>query len=136
MTNIEIIAAGFLYLFGFLIIYYTGLILYSIKGLKEDKDMSKTKNLEKIYVSSLGKLNLIYMSSPFIGLVGTLSAILVVFQDKTLFNSVNKEMMAEIISKLGSSLEYTLFGIIIAIPALIIYLNYKNKFNIIKNYEL
>ncbi|MBT5492221.1 hypothetical protein HOK00_08350 [bacterium] len=136
MTNIEIIAAGFLYLFGFLIIYYTGLILYSIKGLKEDKDMSKTKNLEKIYVSSLGKLNLIYMSSPFIGLVGTLSAILVVFQDKTLFNSVSKEMMAEIISKLGSSLEYTLFGIIIAIPALIIYLNYKNKFNIIKNYEL
>jgi len=114
-----------IYLLG--IIFSMLILFFSKRKLKFNL---KNKNLEIYYLKSLSFLHIFYMTSPFLGLIGTIYRIIEVFKNKALFeNSSNAFNL--IVFHLGEALEMTIYGISIALFSLIFYIYYKNEFRIL-----
>lgn len=113
----------FIYLF--LIIFFTMILFFAKRKVKTDF----SDNIKTYYLKSLNFLNIIYMTSPFLGLIGTVERILETFKNKELFGGDNA--FENVVYHLGVALEMTMYGISLALLSLVFYLYYKNELKII-----
>jgi biopolymer transport protein ExbB/TolQ len=111
----------------FLLTIFSVLILFFSKK-KINKDFSN--NIKTYYLKALGFLNIFYMTSPFLGLIGTIYRIIEVFKDKNLFQNTD-DAFGIIVFNLGEALEMTIYGISMALISLVFYIYYKNELKII-----
>jgi biopolymer transport protein ExbB/TolQ len=121
----DTIVIAILFLYVFFIIFFTIILFFSKRKLNKDYN----NNIKTYYLKSLNFLNIIYMTSPFLGLIGTVDRILTIFKDKSLFTK--DDSFAIIVYNLGMALEVTMYGISTALIGLVFYLYYKNELKII-----
>jgi len=119
------VVISILFMYVFFIIFFTVILFFSKRKLNDDYN----NNIKTYYLKSLNFLNIIYMTSPFLGLIGTVDRILTIFKDKTLFTQ--EDSFAIIVYNLGMALEVTMYGISTALIGLVFYLYYKNELKII-----
>ena len=85
----------------------------------DDYEMALTKNLTSLYI--------IYSNAPYIGLLGTVSGIMITFYDMGMSGGIDTK---SIMIGLSLALKATGLGLLVAIPTLMIYNGFNRKVDI------
>ena len=127
--NIDYIIIGILSVMSFFVLWYTieRIIFYSrvdINSYKsiEELDEALTKNLTTLYI--------IYSNAPYIGLLGTVAGIMITFYDMGMAGDIDTK---SIMIGLSLALKATAFGLLVAIPTLMIYNGFVRKVDVMIN---
>ena len=127
--NIDYIIIGILGVMSFFVLWYTieRIIFYSrvdINGYKniEKLDEALTKNLTTLYI--------IYSNAPYIGLLGTVAGIMITFYDMGMAGGIDTK---SIMIGLSLAPKATAFGLLVAIPTLMIYNGFVRKVGVMIN---
>ena len=127
--NIDYIIIGILGVMSFFVLWYTieRIIFYSrvdINSYKsiEEFDEALTKNLTTLYI--------IYSNAPYIGLLGTVAGIMITFYDMGMAGGIDTK---SIMIGLSLALIATAFGLLVAIPTLMIYNGFVRKVDVMIN---
>ena len=119
--NIDYIIIGILGLMSFFVVWYSieRALFFSKVDPKnysnlDDYEMALTKNLTSLYI--------IYSNAPYVGLLGTVSGIMITFYDMGMSGGIDTK---SIMIGLSLALKATGLGLLVAIPTLMIY----NGFN-------
>ena len=127
--NIDYIIIGILGVMSFFVLWYTieRIIFYSrvdINSYKsiEELDEALTKNLTTLYI--------IYSNAPYIGLLGTVAGIMITFYDMGMAGGIDTK---SIMIGLSLALKATAFGLLVAIPTLMIYNGFVRKVDVMIN---
>ena len=127
--NIDYIIIGILGVMSFFVLWHTieRIIFYSrvdINSYKsiEELDEALTKNLTTLYI--------IYSNAPYIGLLGTVAGIMITFYDMGMAGGIDTK---SIMIGLSLALKATAFGLLVAIPTLMIYNGFVRKVDVMIN---
>lgn len=125
--NIDYIIIGILGLMSFFVVWYSieRALFFSKVDPKnysnlDDYEMALTKNLTSLYI--------IYSNAPYIGLLGTVSGIMITFYDMGMSGGIDTK---SIMIGLSLALKATGLGLLVAIPTLIIYNGFNRKVDIL-----
>ena len=118
--HIDHVIIAILGIMSFFVLWYTieRIIFYSrvdIKGYK-------TKNLTTLYI--------IYSNAPYVGLLGTVAGIMITFYDMGMAGGIDTK---SIMVGLSLALKATAFGLLVAIPTLMIYNGFVRKVDVMLN---
>jgi len=126
----------FAFLF-FIIIYLSFYLFVKKNEMNEIKDSKQYKStiIRKShynigFLKALNFLNIIYLIAPFLGLLGTVNRILILFKDNKVL-SQDSDSFQYLVLHLGHALEITVYGLVTAILSLSLYVYYKNEYNLI-----
>ena len=86
----------------------------------DDYEMALTKNLTSLYI--------IYSNAPYVGLLGTVSGIMITFYDMGMSGGIDTK---SIMIGLSLALKATGLGLLVAIPTLMIYNGFNRKVDIL-----
>lgn len=89
---------------------------------KQDYENALSENLTTIYI--------IYSNAPYIGLLGTVIGIMVVFYDMGMSGNID---VKSIVIGLSLALKATALGLVVAIPALMAYNGLSRKANLLSS---
>ena len=127
--NIDYVIIGILGVMSFFVLWYTieRIIFYSrvnINSYKniEELDEALTKNLTTLYI--------IYSNAPYIGLLGTVAGIMITFYDMGMAGGIDTK---SIMIGLSLALKAAAFGLLVAIPTLMIYNGFVRKVDVMIN---
>ena len=126
---------GLLAFMSFLVLLYTVERIYFYSKVKfsdyknaDDFEIALTKNLTLLYI--------IYSNAPYIGLLGTVSGIMVTFYEMGLAGGVDA---SAVMVGMSLALKATALGLLVAIPTLMIYNAFGRKVDVLmtryKNHE-
>lgn len=126
---------GLLAFMSFLVLLYTVERIYFYSKVKfsdyknaDDFEIALTKHLTLLYI--------IYSNAPYIGLLGTVSGIMVTFYEMGLAGGVDA---SAVMVGMSLALKATALGLLVAIPTLMIYNAFGRKVDVLmtryKNYE-
>lgn len=101
------------------VVFYSKLDLERYQT-EDELNIDTTKNLTALYI--------IYSNAPYIGLLGTVCGIMITFYDMGLSGNIDAKT---IMVGLSLALKATAFGLIVAIPTLIIYNCFNRKVDVI-----
>lgn len=87
---------------------------------KEIYEKDLTKNLTALYI--------IYSNAPYVGLLGTVVGIMITFYDMGLSGNIDPK---SIMTGLSLALKATAFGLVVAIPTLMIYNAFLRKVDVL-----
>ena len=125
--NIDYIIIGILGLMSFFVVWYSieRALFFSKVNPKnysnlDDYEMALTKNLTSLYI--------IYSNAPYVGLLGTVSGIMITFYDMGMSGGIDTK---SIMIGLSLALKATGLGLLVAIPTLIIYNGFNRKVDIL-----
>lgn len=125
--NIDLIIISILGLMSFIVVWLSieRVVFYSKLDLEryqteDELNIDTTKNLTALYI--------IYSNAPYIGLLGTVCGIMITFYDMGLSGNIDAKT---IMVGLSLALKATAFGLIVAIPTLIIYNCFNRKVDVI-----
>ena len=125
--NIDYIIIGILVLMRFFVVWYSieRALFYSKVDPKnysnlDDYEMALTKNLTSLYI--------IYSNAPYVGLLGTVSGIMITFYDMGMSGGIDTK---SIMIGLSLALKATGLGLLVAIPTLMIYNGFNRKVDIL-----
>ncbi len=125
--NIDYIIIGILGLMSFFVVWYSieRALFFSKVDPKnysnlDDYEMALTKNLTSLYI--------IYSNAPYIGLLGTVSGIMITFYDMGMSGGIDTK---SIMIGLSLALKATGLGLLVAIPTLMIYNGFNRKVDIL-----
>lgn len=116
-TYLDPIVFSLLGFMALLVIFFTIERMIFFSGLALDK-YNDVKELEEDVSKHLTTLYIIYSNAPYVGLLGTVVGIMVVFYD--MGNSGNIDVKS-ITLGLSMALKATALGLLVAIPTLMIY---------------
>ncbi|MGP1485517.1 MAG: TonB-system energizer ExbB [Campylobacter sp.] len=127
--NVDYVIIGILGLMSFVVVWLTieRLIFYSKVNpneydSKNDYEESLTNNLTTLYI--------VYSNAPYIGLLGTVAGIMITFYDMGMSGGIDTK---SIMVGLSLALKATAFGLIVAIPTLMIYNAFMRKVDVLLN---
>ena len=127
--NVDYVIIGILGLMSFVVVWLTieRLIFYSKVNpneydSKNDYEESLTNNLTTLYI--------VYSNAPYIGLLGTVAGIMITFYDMGMSGGIETK---SIMVGLSLALKATAFGLIVAIPTLMIYNAFMRKVDVLLN---
>ncbi|WP_169763391.1 TonB-system energizer ExbB [Campylobacter mucosalis] len=103
------------------VIYYAKVDIKAFKN-QESLEEALTKNLTTLYI--------IYSNAPYIGLLGTVAGIMITFYDMGISGGIDTK---SIMVGLSLALKATAFGLLVAIPTLMIYNGLSRKAEILLN---
>lgn len=125
--NIDYIIIGILGLMSFFVVWYSieRALFFSKVDPKnysnlDDYEMALTKNLTSLYI--------IYSNAPYVGLLGTVSGIMITFYDMGMSGGIDTQ---SIMIGLSLALKATGLGLLVAIPTLMIYNGFNRKVDIL-----
>jgi len=125
--NIDYIIIGILGLMSFFVVWYSieRALFFSKVNPKnysnlDDYEMALTKNLTSLYI--------IYSNAPYVGLLGTVSGIMITFYDMGMSGGIDTK---SIMIGLSLALKATGLGLLVAIPTLMIYNGFNRKVDIL-----
>ena len=125
--NIDYIIIGILGLMSFFVVWYSieRALFFSKVNPKnysnlDDYEMALTKNLTSLYI--------IYSNAPDVGLLGTVSGIMITFYDMGMSGGIDTK---SIMIGLSLALKATGLGLLVAIPTLMIYNGFNRKVDIL-----
>ena len=125
--NIDYIIIGILGLMSFFVVCYSieRALFFSKVDPKnysnlDDYEMALTKNLTSLYI--------IYSNAPYVGLLGTVSGIMITFYDMGMSGGIDTK---SIMIGLSLALKATGLGLLVAIPTLMIYNGFNRKVDIL-----
>ena len=125
--NIDYIIIGILGLMSFFVVWYSieRALFFSKVDPKnysnlDDYEMALTKNLTSLYI--------IYSNAPYVGLLGTVSGIMITFYDMGMSGGIDTK---SIMIGLSLALKATGLGLLVAIPTLMIYNGFNRKVDIL-----
>ena len=125
--NIDYIIIGVLGLMSFFVVWYSieRALFFSKVNPKnysnlDDYEIALTKNLTSLYI--------IYSNAPYVGLLGTVSGIMITFYDMGMSGGIDKK---SIMIGLSLALKATGLGLLVAIPTLMIYNGFNRKVDIL-----
>lgn len=125
--NIDYIIIGILGLMSFFVVWYSieRALFFSKVDPKnysnlDDYEMALTKNLTSLYI--------IYSNAPYVGLLGTVSGIMITFYDMGMSSGIDTK---SIMIGLSLALKATGLGLLVAIPTLMIYNGFNRKVDIL-----
>lgn len=125
--NIDYIIIGILGLMSFFVVWYSieRVLFFSKVNPKnysnlDDYEMALTKNLTSLYI--------IYSNAPYVGLLGTVSGIMITFYDMGMSGGIDTK---SIMIGLSLALKATGLGLLVAIPTLMIYNGFNRKVDIL-----
>lgn len=125
--NIDYIIIGVLGLMSFFVVWYSieRALFFSKVDPKnysnlDDYEMALTKNLTSLYI--------IYSNAPYVGLLGTVSGIMITFYDMGMSGGIDTK---SIMIGLSLALKATGLGLLVAIPTLMIYNGFNRKVDIL-----
>lgn len=115
--NVDYIIIGILGFMSFFVVWYSieRIIYYSKVNIN---GFSSVEALEEALTKNLTALYIIYSNAPYIGLLGTVAGIMVTFYDMGVSGGIDTK---SIMVGLSLALKATAFGLIVAIPTLMIY---------------
>ena len=127
--NIDYIIIGILGVMSFFVLWYTieRIIFYS------RVDINRYKNIEKLdeaLTKNLTTLYIIYSNAPYIGLLGTVAGIMITFYEMGMAGGIDTN---SITIGLSLALKATAFGLLVAIPTLMIYNGFVRKVDVMIN---
>ena len=114
---IDFIIFGILGFMSFIVVWFSIERIIFYKQIKFS-DFSDLDAFEEAITKNLTALYIIYSNAPYVGLLGTVVGIMVVFYD--MGNSGNIDVKSITIG-LSMALKATALGLVVAIPTLIIY---------------
>ncbi|KEA46114.1 energy transducer TonB [Campylobacter mucosalis] len=103
------------------VIYYAKIDIKAFEN-QESLEEALTKNLTTLYI--------IYSNAPYIGLLGTVAGIMITFYDMGVSGGIDTK---SIMVGLSLALKATAFGLLVAIPTLMIYNGLSRKAEILLN---
>lgn len=125
--NIDYIIIGVLGLMSFFVVWYSieRALFFSKVNPKnysnlDDYEIALTKNLTSLYI--------IYSNAPYVGLLGTVSGIMITFYDMGMSGGIDTK---SIMIGLSLALKATGLGLLVAIPTLMIYNGFNRKVDIL-----
>ena len=125
--NIDYIIIGILGLMSFFVVWYSieRALFFSKVDPKnysnlDDYEMALTKNLTSLYI--------IYSNAPYVGLLGTVSGIMITFYDMGMSGGIDTK---SIMIGLSLALKATGLGLLVAIPTLMIHNGFNRKVDIL-----
>ena len=125
--NIDYIIIGILGLMSFFVVWYSieRALFFSKVDPKnysnlDDYEMALTKNLTSLYI--------IYSNAPYVGLLGTVSGIMITFYDMGMSGGIDTK---SIMIGLSLALKATGLGLLVAIPTWMIYNGFNRKVDIL-----
>ena len=125
--NIDYIIIGILGLMSFFVVWYSieRALFFSKVDPKnysnlDDYEMALTKNLTSLYI--------IYSNAPYVGLLGTVSGIMITFYDMVMIGGIDTKSNMIVLSL---ALKATGLGLLVAIPTLMIYNGFNRKVDIL-----
>ena len=125
--NIDYIIIGILGLMSFFVVWYSieRALFFSKVDPKnysnlDDYEMALTKNLTSLYI--------IYSNAPYVGLLGTVSGIMITFYDMGMSGGIDTK---SIMIGLSLAFKATGLGLLVAIPTLMIYNGFNRKVDIL-----
>ena len=125
--NIDYIIIGVLGLMSFFVVWYSieRALFFSKVNPKnysnlDDYEIALTKNLTSLYI--------IYSNAPYVGLLGTVSGIMITFYDMGISGGIDTK---SIMIGLSLALKATGLGLLVAIPTLMIYNGFNRKVDIL-----
>lgn len=127
--NVDYIIIAILGLMSFLVVWYAieRAIYYS------KVDINAFKNIESLHealTKNLTTLYIIYSNAPYIGLLGTVAGIMITFYDMGMSGGIDTK---SIMLGLSLALKATAFGLLVAIPTLMIYNGLSRKAEVLLN---
>jgi len=127
--NVDYIIIGILGLMSFFVVWYSIERLLFYSKVKVEK-YQNIETLEEDLTDNLTSLYIIYSNAPYIGLLGTVAGIMITFYDMGMSGGVDAK---SIMIGLSLALKATAFGLIVAIPTLMIYNGFNRKVDVILN---
>lgn len=127
--NVEYLIIAILGIMSFFVIWFSieRVIFYANVKISEFKSIEA---LEEALTKNLTSLYIIYSNAPYIGLLGTVAGIMVTFYDMGMSGGIDSK---SIMIGLSLALKATAFGLIVAIPTLMIYNGFSRKVDIFLN---
>ena len=125
--NIDYIIIGILGLMSFFVVWYSiERALFFSKG--DPKNYSNLDDYEMALTKNLTSLYIIYSNAPYVGLLGTVSGIMITFYDMGMSGGIDTK---SIMIGLSLALKATGLGLLVAIPTLMIYNGFNRKVDIL-----
>ncbi|MDL0087915.1 TonB-system energizer ExbB [Campylobacter gastrosuis] len=127
--NVEYLIIAILGIMSFFVVWFSieRVIFYANVKVGEFKSVEA---LEEALTKNLTSLYIIYSNAPYIGLLGTVAGIMVTFYDMGMSGGIDSK---SIMIGLSLALKATAFGLIVAIPTLMIYNGFNRKVDILLN---
>lgn len=127
--NVEYFIIAVLGIMSFIVVWYSieRVIYYSKVNISDFKSL---EILEEALTKNLTTLYIIYSNAPYIGLLGTVAGIMVTFYDMGMSGGIDTK---SIMIGLSLALKATAFGLIVAIPTLMIYNGFNRKVDVLLN---
>ena len=127
--NIDYIIIGILGVMSFFVLWYTieRIIFYSRVNIN---GYANIETLEEALTKNLTTLYIIYSNAPYIGLLGTVAGIMITFYDMGMAGGIDTK---SIMIGLSLALKATAFGLLVAIPTLMIYNGFIRKVDVMLN---
>ncbi|MBE2984199.1 TonB-system energizer ExbB [Campylobacter sp. RM9344] len=127
--NLDYIIIGILGFMSFFVIWYSieRMIYYAKVDITQFKAI---ETLEEALTKNLTTLYIVYSNAPYIGLLGTVGGIMITFYDMGMAGGIDTK---SIMIGLSLALKATAFGLLVAIPTLMIYNGFVRKVDVILN---
>ncbi|MCD8212959.1 MAG: TonB-system energizer ExbB [Campylobacter sp.] len=128
-SHIDHIIIGILGIMSFFVVWYSieRIIYYSRVDIKK---FSSIEMLEEALTKNLTTLYIIYSNAPYIGLLGTVAGIMITFYDMGMAGGLDTK---SIMIGLSLALKATAFGLLVAIPTLMLYNAFMRKVDVLIN---
>lgn len=127
--NVEYIIIAILGIMSFFVVWFSieRIIFYSKVDITRFKSLEA---LEEALTKNLTSLYIIYSNAPYVGLLGTVAGIMVTFYDMGMSGGIDTK---SIMIGLSLALKATAFGLLVAIPTLMIYNGFIRKVDVLSN---
>lgn len=128
-SNIDLLIIIILGFMSFLVVWFTiERILFYLKV--NAKNYSSYEKYEEDLTKNLTALYIIYSNAPYVGLLGTVAGIMITFYDMGMSGGIDTK---SIMIGLSLALKATAFGLVVAIPTLMIYNGFIRKVDVLLN---
>lgn len=128
-TYIDFIIIGILAFMSFLVVWFSIERVLFYHGVNH-KDYKNKTLFEEALTKNLTALYIIYSNAPYVGLLGTVCGIMITFYDMGVSGGIDTK---SIMVGLSLALKATAFGLLVAIPTLMIYNAFLRKVDILLN---
>lgn len=127
--HIDYIIIGILGIMSFFVVWYSieRIIYYSRVDIRK---FSSIEVLEEALTKNLTTLYIIYSNAPYIGLLGTVAGVMITFYDMGMSGGLDPK---SIMIGLSLALKATAFGLLVAIPTLMLYNAFMRKVDVLIN---
>ncbi|MBO7370273.1 MAG: TonB-system energizer ExbB [Campylobacter sp.] len=128
-SYIDFIIMGILVFMSFLVVWFSIERVLFYRSINH-KDYKNKTLYEEALTKNLTALYIIYSNAPYVGLLGTVCGIMITFYDMGVSGGIDTK---SIMVGLSLALKATAFGLLVAIPTLMIYNAFLRKVDILLN---